>query len=236
LGRIYDDDSQDRIGLFYTHTEASGDVVGNTLAQIQVHSGKLDLDGDSIGAYWTHVSSSGWYVDAVAMATWLDGDATSDRRIGADMSGHAILASLEAGYAFELGRGWTLEPQGQIIWQRVDLDDTHDLFSSIDYDDFDVWTGRLGLRLEGNTRFNDMPVQPFVDINLWHDFEADYSVVFNDRAIVTETESTLLEVGVGVSAQFTENVSGYGSVKYMTGVDGSSDDSYGGNLGMRVKW
>src|SRR5690606_22188907 len=98
-------------------------------------------------------------------------------------------------YQLPLGGGWVLEPQAHIIWQRVDFSDTHDPFSSIGYDAFDSWTGRLGLRLEGNTVVNGIAMQPYADVNLWQNFGADYSVVFNDRAVVTGTEGTMLEFG-----------------------------------------
>lgn len=170
------------------------------------------------------------------MVTWYNGDATSDRRIGADISGNALLTSIEAGYAFPIGGGWALQPQGQIIWQRVDLDDTRDPFSSIGYESFDAWIGRLGLRLESKSQFNGMAVQSFVDANLWQNFASSYSVVFNDRGIATATEGTVLELGAGISAQLTQNVSGYVSLKFATGLDGPENESYGGTAGLRIRW
>jgi autotransporter family porin len=231
-----DDGSQDRIGFFYAHTEASGDVAGNTLAVLNIDSGDLSIDGDNIGVYWTHISPVGWYLDAVAMATWLDGSASSNLGVGADISGNSYLASLEGGYALPLGGAWVLEPQGQIIWQRVDLDDTQDPFSSIAYEAFDSAVGRLGLRLEGNTTVSGMKVQPYIDANVWHTFETSYSVVFEDRSVVTGTEGTVLELGAGLSTRFTSAVSGYGGFKFMSGLDGPENESYGGTLGLRVEW
>jgi hypothetical protein len=95
FGVDHEDGSRDRAGLSYTHTAAQGDTIGNTLAQIQVESGRLDLTGDALGVYWNRVKPDSWYVDTVAMATWINGDAHSDRGIGADMSGMTYLASLE---------------------------------------------------------------------------------------------------------------------------------------------
>lgn len=236
LGKDHDDGSQDRLGLFYTHSEASGDTIGNTLARLSARSGSLDIDGDGLGAYWTHIGATGWYVDAVGMVTWLNGDATSDLGVGADISGDSILASLEGGYPFDLGRGWTLEPQAQLIWQRVDLNDTRDVYSSIDYGAFDNWTGRVGVRLEGNTKLDGMPVQPFIDVNLWHNFSSDYSVGFNDASLTTQLGGTWLEVGGGLSAQVTQDVSAYGAVNFSTSVDGNDHQGVGGNIGLRIKW
>lgn len=140
------------------------------------------------------------------------------------------------GYELPLGGGWTLEPQAHIIWQRVDLSDTSDSFSSIGYDGFNSWIGRLGLRLEGNTVFNSMVVQPYADVNLWHDFGTNYSVIFNDRAVVTGMEGTSLEFGAGLSAQVTSETSVWSGIKYMTGIEGPAGEGLGGTLGLRVKW
>lgn len=236
VGKDHEDGSQDRLGLFYTHTQATGDLTGNVLAVLQAESGDLDIDGDGLGAYWTHIGSTGWYVDAVAMVTWLNGDATSNQGVGADISGNALLASLEGGYPFALGNGWALEPQAQLIWQRVDLDDTEDLYSGIDYKALDSWTGRLGLRLEYGTTLNGIAIKPFVDVNLWHNFSSDYDVVFNDTPVTTQLEGTWLELGGGLSTQVTQNVGVYGALHYTTGLDSNDSEGFGGNIGLRVKW
>ena len=44
--------------------EATGDITGFTLARPNNPSGELDLNGDSIAAYWTHFGASGWYIDS----------------------------------------------------------------------------------------------------------------------------------------------------------------------------
>jgi len=236
LGRENENGGQDRFGLFFAHTEAHGDAIGNTLALLQNRAGELAIEGNGLGAYWTRIGPDGWYIDAVAMVTWFRGDATSDRGIGADISGNAVLASLESGYPFALAHGWTLEPQAQLILQHINLDDTSDPFSSIGYDGFNSLTGRLGLRLEGNTTLNGVPIQPFVDVNLWHDFSSSYTVVFNDQSVRTSLGGTSLEFGGGISAQVTENVSTYGALHFTTSLDGAGSKGFGGNVGLRVKW
>ncbi|WP_183432103.1 autotransporter outer membrane beta-barrel domain-containing protein [Mesorhizobium sp. RMAD-H1] len=236
FGRDHDDGNQDRIGIFYTHTEARGDVIGNTLARLESRSGELEINSDGLGVYWTHIGSTGWYLETVGMLSWLDGDATSELGVGTEISGNALLASLEGGYPFALGNGWTLEPQAQLIWQRIDLDDTRDPYSSIDYEASDTLTGRLGARLEGSTTLNGRPAQPFIDINLWHNFSSDYTVEFNDRTLGTELDGTSLELGGGLSAQLTESVSAYGALHYTTGLDGNDNEGLGGNIGLRIRW
>lgn len=84
-----------------------------------VRNGKFVLQGDGIGAYWSHVSHSGWYLDAVTTYAWLHGGTSSDRGIGAATDGGAFTASLETGIPFAISGSWTIEPQGQIIAQHI---------------------------------------------------------------------------------------------------------------------
>ncbi|WP_132959416.1 autotransporter domain-containing protein [Rhizobium sp. BK251] len=236
LGTEHDDGSQDRAGLFYAHTEASGDVIGNTLGRLDQNSGNLDLSGDSIGGYWTHTGAQGWYIDAVAMYTWLGGDAISDRGIGADMDGSAALASLEGGYPIVLSDNWTLEPQIQGVWQRVDLDDTNDPFTSIDYDGENAFAGRIGARLEGKWKAGTAVLQPFVDANLWQLSSATDTTTFNLRSVSVSGGSTVLAFGAGLSAQLSTNVSLYGAAIFSTNVGDEKAQTFGGNIGLRVQW
>lgn len=240
VGLDHENGARDRFGAFYTHAKANGDTFGFTLGQPHNLSGDLDLEGDSAGAYYTHIGPSDWYVDVVAMHTWLDGDATSKRGLGADLGGDMTLASVEGGYPIPLLGGWMFEPQIQGIWQNIDFDDTSDLFSSIDYEDFDLFTGRLGMRLGGETHIRSTEFKPYLVINLWHNFSGDDATVrFNGRPVTTDLSTTALEVGGGFSTQLTSLVSIYGQVSYSTDVfNGDTGDlnGVGGNAGVRLRW
>jgi autotransporter family porin len=236
LGKEHADGSQDRYGVFYTHTGANGDVSGNILARIGAPAGRLALNGDSLGAYWTHVGVTGWYVDAIAMHTWLGGAATSDRNIGANVDGSVFAASIEGGYPVPLIGALTIEPQGQLIWQRIGLDDTRDPFSTIDYGDFNTLTGRLGVRLEHNRRVDGVLWQTFVSADLWHTSARTDVVIFNDRGVATGLGGTSLELRGGMSMQVSARLGVYGAVSYTTSLDREDRQSVGGNLGFRTRW
>jgi autotransporter family porin len=236
LGKEHIDGSQDRYGVFYTHTGANGDVSGNILALTGAPAGRLALNGDSLGVYWTHVGVTGWYVDAIAMNTWVGGSATSDRAIGARMHGSAFAASIEGGYPVPLIGSLTIEPQGQLIWQRIGLNDTHDPFTTIDYGSFDTWTGRFGARLESNLRVNGAPLQTFFSADVWHTSARTDQVIFNDRGVATGIGGTSLELRGGASMQVTARLGVYGAVGYTTSLRGEDRESISGNLGLRARW
>lgn len=228
---------QDRLGLFYTYTDSRGTIYGNTLAINGNRSGRLSLEGNSVGAYWTHIGQSRWYLDAVVMHTWLDGHAKSDDAMGADLDGTGLTASLEGGMPFRINGNWAIEPQAQLIWQRIRFDDTSDLFSTIDYDSFDSLTGRLGARLEGNMAASSRtPWQSFVSADVWHNFSETADVKFNGRNVGSEIKGTSLELRAGLSVRMTENIGGYASVGYTTNLGGEDRESISGDLGIRIRW
>ncbi len=67
-------DHHDRVGLFVGHARMDGDVKGQALGWNDLLVGQIDLDGTSVGGYWTHIGPNGWYLDGVVMGTWFGGD------------------------------------------------------------------------------------------------------------------------------------------------------------------
>jgi outer membrane autotransporter protein len=237
FARENSDGSQDRIGFFFAYTTATGDVYGRVLADESAKVGTMNLNGYSLGAYWTRLGLDNGYIEGMVSATLHGGDIASDRGIGADMDGTTIAASLESGYPFALNDVFTIEPQAQVIWQNVSLGDTSDSFTSIRYNSFDTFVGRLGLRLEARHVVEDIPVQAFLGTNVWHSSEMTSVAAFNLDSIETRIGGwTTLEIKGGVTARLTEQLDLYASLGYSTDLDGDSEDGISGNLGVRVRW
>ena len=106
-----DSDHHDRVGLFVGHARMDGDVKGQALGWNDLQVGDTDVNGTSLGGYWTHVGPNGWYLDGILMGTWFGGDATSNAGESIDIDGTGVTASLEGGYPIALTPDWTLEPQ-----------------------------------------------------------------------------------------------------------------------------
>lgn len=225
-----------RVGAFYAHTETHGTVFGNTLAVRGNRSGDLNLTGDSIGLYWTHIGANRWYLDTVAMYTRLKGDARSDFGAGARTDGDAFAVSLESGIPLRINDGWRLEPQGQIVWQHVGLDDTSDAYSAIQYRDVSAFTGRLGLRLEHSAIVRGRPWQAFVSGDVWHHFTKTSNVTFDGTNVATSLGNTALELRGGMTMKLTDHVATYLSVGYTTRLGGRTQHGVGGIGGVRIRW
>ncbi|TPL45654.1 autotransporter outer membrane beta-barrel domain-containing protein [Mesorhizobium sp. B2-4-4] len=226
----------DRAGLFIAYATMNGDVRGQALGQNDLGVGDIDLGGTSVGGYWTRIGPGGWYLDGVVMATFFSGDATSTRDIGIDVKGTGVTASLEGGYPIALAQGWTLEPQAQLIWQHLSLDDAEDRFASVSFDLDDNVTGRLGLRLQGETTLNGTVLQPYLKANLWHGSGGTDHVNFDTTDISTESRSTSFEFGGGVTAKMTDKVSLFATGDYTTNLGGDKRRILEGNLGVSIKW
>lgn len=225
-----------RSGFFVGHTDLKGDVDGFNQGFQDKRAGKVDLDGDSFGLYWTLNDRKGAYLDTVAMYTRLDGESRSERGLKIDNKGHVVSLSAEVGYPIEVAENWTVEPQAQAIYQRVKLDSQDDGISRVAFDSDDAWTGRLGARLKGRYILSGRPVEPYVRANLWHTFSGTDTVTFGTDPIETRQKSSSADLGLGVIVSLAPSVSVYASTDYNRNIDSNALRGVAGNIGLRIGW
>ncbi|MFJ5254985.1 autotransporter outer membrane beta-barrel domain-containing protein [Pseudomonas sp. NPDC088414] len=226
-----------RIGLFVGHSRIQGDVDGFNEGFENNSAGQIKLEGDSYGLYWTLTDPYGWYLDTVVMGTRFDGDNRSDRGLKLDNRGHALTLSAEAGYPFALNDTWVVEPQVQVIHQKISLDSQDDGISRVSFDSDAAWTGRLGARLKGRYQVNGLPLEPYLRANLWHTFSGTDSVTFDGTdTIDSQQKSSTADVGLGVVLTLDRAVSVYASTDYSRNIDSNDLRGLAGNLGVRISW
>src|SRR5690606_6012840 len=85
--------------------------------------GRLDVDATSVGAYFTKYSPKGWYADATAQFSKLDGIRIRTDENSLNPDGKSYAASLEFGQRFNLEKKLIPELQAQLIYQKTDIDD-----------------------------------------------------------------------------------------------------------------
>ncbi|MFM0718114.1 autotransporter outer membrane beta-barrel domain-containing protein [Paraburkholderia strydomiana] len=119
---------RDVAGVYFAYGNSNLDVDGlvtnaTATAYVMGRTGKLNLDAYSGGAYWTHYGPGGWYLDLVLQGTSYQGEATT-QSARLPTTGNGFVTSLEAGYPvpLPLGPRFVLEPQIQVLWQRVSFD------------------------------------------------------------------------------------------------------------------
>ncbi|MGR4870969.1 autotransporter outer membrane beta-barrel domain-containing protein [Variovorax sp. LARHSF232] len=232
-----DSGARDRIGLLGGYTRASGDVSGLAGGMRDTAVGSLTIEGYGLGAYWTHIGSSGWYTDTVLMAGRYETDARSTLGRGGKPDAKTLTASFEAGYPLALTEQLALEPQGQLIWQRSTFDSFDDGVSAVDIRNDNAVTGRIGARLQGNFSGTGGTWRPYLKANLWHTFSGSSEVVFGfGDTIGTRRNSTALEVGVGVTGQLSRAFAVYGGLAYTRDIDSTEQRDTQGQVGMRYTW
>ncbi|MBV4491455.1 autotransporter family protein [Pseudomonas oryzicola] len=233
--RVGDSGYRQHIGIYVSHGRLDADVKGFALAVQDRSVGDLKLDGDSVGTYWTLIGPRGQYLDAVLQYTHLDGRARSDRGDQLNIDGHAWTASLESGYPIALSDRWVLEPQAQLIAQKVSLDSASDSASHINHDAQVELTGRLGVRLEGAFKgSSDRLLQPYAQVNLWHGDGGRDTLTFDGvDKIKTDYRYTSVQLESGVVAQVDEALSLHAGVQYTANLDSRQQEASGVNLGVR---
>ncbi len=233
----------DKAGIYVGYGQLTSDVKD----QFGGKAGTLDMNAYTVAGYWTHHAPQGWYTDAVVQATWYsDTDAKSvlGQKISPESFG--ILGSLEAGYQFRLGGGWTIDPQAQIVYQSVSFDDASDANARYRFDDADSLRGRFGVRV--SKTWNTMegakarPVTAWLRANVWHEFmgsaKTEVSNIYGANAATFSTSlgGTWGELGAGLTVQASDTINIFATGAYQHSLDGHGNQGWNGRLGATVKW
>lgn len=232
-----DSGHRNHYGVMLGFARASGDVSGFAQGFPELTVGSLAINAYSLGAYWTHIGPTGWYTDAVVQGSSLTVDPRSDRGVGSTTHGHAISTSLEAGLPIALGGGFTLEPQAQLIWQHVSINDLQDGISNVSFQNANGWLGRLGARMETRLQRHGVTWMPYLRANLLKTFGGtDQTIYAGTDAIGSSLSTTAAQFGIGVAARMNRSCSLYASAGYTTNLDSTRRNSIYGNLGVRWSW
>jgi len=149
----------------------------------------------------------------VLQGTAYTGDATTIvSKLPTDGSG--FIASLEGGYPIPLPLGphFILEPQGQIIYQRVGFHDAFDNEATIGLGTTSGATGRLGVRGQWTINTEQGQVwQPYVRANVWHNWGAQATLTSPGSALSVPLleNTTWLELAGGLTVKINANFSAY---------------------------
>jgi outer membrane autotransporter protein len=238
----------ERAGIYGAYGDVGADVNGlvtnsAATAYVLTHTGSMSLNAWSGGAYWTHVGPGGWYLDTVLQGTSYSGSA-STQFARLDTDGWGFIASLEGGVPFafpQLGPGFVVEPQGQILWQKVSFRHDYDGLGDVALGDTTGPSGRIGLKTKWTIVTAGGQVwQPYLRGNLWRDWGAEADTVYSGTNIVPLlSQITLLEVGGGVTGRINANVSVFANVDYEFAVgaaNGEKQNGVRGALGARYTW
>ena len=222
----------------------AGQARGSVDAVYGGSAGKVSMDAYTLGAYWTHSQASGLYIDTVLQGTYFT-EASASSVFGEQLNtdGFSLIASLEAGYKFDLGGGWAIEPQAQLVYQRLSFDDGADSFGLIDYDAANDVLARIGARVSRAWQLeNGTKLTGSARASLWHAFGDGTEVAFADLSGANAVSfdsglgGTWVQLGLGASMAMSETVSLFASADYDVRVDSEQAHAVGGRIGVSVSW
>ena len=126
--------------------------IGRAEADVSSNNGcgKIKTDNAGGGVTLTWYDRSGFYADAQARYNWNESRISSKELLAGsqvrDNDGNGYALSLELGQNVRLGGRWSLTPQAQLMYSKVDFDrftDCHNVRVSLK--DHDSLEGRLGV-------------------------------------------------------------------------------------------
>lgn len=197
----------------------------------------LNLQGQSLGAYYSLTGPQGWHVDLTASGGRVNGFSRNEQGARQLTEGSAMTFSVEGGYPIGLSENWVVEPQAQLINQRITLDTPYAGNGNSSSSDITSWSGRVGARLKGSYDLSGLPVEPYVRTNLWHTVYTGNTVTLDQvDKISSSRNSSFVELGLGLVARVTPSVSLYVSADYSSDVDDNDLNGIIGSLGVRMRW
>jgi outer membrane autotransporter protein len=217
--------------------QANGNGLLTSRAQTDPTTDTLNLQGQSLGAYYSLTGAQGWYVDLSASGGRVSGFSRNEQGARQATEGSALTFSVEGGFPIGLSENWVVEPQAQLINQRITLDTPYAGSGNASSTDLTAWSGRVGARLKGSYDLNGLPVEPYVRTNLWHTVYTGNTVTLDQvDKISSSRKSSTVELGLGLVARMTPSVSLYVSADYSSDVDDNDLNGLIGSLGVRMRW
>ncbi|CAG4889101.1 autotransporter outer membrane beta-barrel domain-containing protein [Paraburkholderia saeva] len=224
-------------GVFAGFARATGDVEGFALGVPDLDAGHLPVNAFSLGGYWTHVGPGGWYTDAVLMGSSLTLTPVSRDNIGATTHGTAVTGSIEGGLPVPVTAGLTVEPQAQLIWQRVSVNDLNDGISTVGFNDGNTFLGRIGVRLLSHFDALGANWQPWLRLNVLRSFGEDDKATFAGTTVIgTAVGQTAGQIGAGVVGKISRSASIFATASWLTNLGGPHQRTVLGDAGVRWTW
>lgn len=178
---------------------------------------------------------------------WFDSDITSTtigRREVSGNNGHGLAVSGETGYRYQLGNGFSLTPQAQLVWSRVHFDSFTDPFGArVSLQDGDSLRGRLGLSLDYEkawtaTDGTQSRLHAYAIANLYNEFLGGSKVRVEHVSFRSRDERLWAGLGLDGTYEWSNGrYAVYGNVNLAGSTSRMSDNhSVGGIVGFRASW
>lgn len=209
--------------------------------------GNIDTNGYGVGTTLTWYSADGVYIDGQLQTMWFDSDlnsTTEGHPVANGNSGRGYASSVETGKHYQLGNGFSLTPQLQLTYSRVDFDTFRDPYGSeVSLQDGDSLRGRAGVSLDkenvwiaenGTTSRSHL----YSNLDVYNEFLNGTKTRVSGIDFTTRDERQSVGVGAGGTYEWQNGRYGvYGNVNLITATRNVNDNyAIGGTVGVRVSW
>ncbi len=208
-------------------------------------AGKGKSDAWSLGVTHTRYSPFGAYLDLVGQVSFYRNKYEPRKYNNVSQNGMGVVLSAEVGKPYALSHrqpgeaGWMIEPQAQLIYQMVNLNDFNDGTRHVDQGVQHGLRGRIGARLAYNEQAEKDVYRTdtfYAVANIWHDFVKPSAVKLAGNKIREEHASTWAEVGIGMQLPIRKQTYIYGDARYERELGGTKREGYRGTVGLKYTW
>ncbi len=231
-----------RVGVYVGQLDGDMRVNGFASGLANLAVGTNDLKSEYLGAYATWKNDGGLYVDGVLQAGRHRYTASPALGLSSGGKGNSLLASIEVGQSFAIAEHWTIEPQLQLVHQRVNLGEVGIAGALVQQDSHNGWLARAGVRVKGEIATGAGLLQPYVRANVYRSSSGSDVTRFIGPAgfadIATRTGGTSTELAAGATLQLAENMSVYAELGKLWGSSGDARIKSGVNasVGVKMRW
>lgn len=201
-------------------------------------TGEGTTDAASVGVYSTYYDKNGSYLDLVGQVSYLQNEYKARDGRNADQDGWGAGLSAEVGRPYKLGNShWLIEPQAQLSYQFVSLEDFNDGSANVDQDDQHSLRGRIGTRLAYNAPTADYRTKTFYAVaNVLSDFIEPTDVKIGRDKLNEDYSRTWGEVGLGMQLPIATSAYVYADARYQQELSGEDRNGYTGTIGLKHSW
>lgn len=200
------------------------------------------FDNNALAMYLTWQRQNGFYLDGVLAFGNHRGSTDIPRQsdVGS-LKAKSWTASLESGYPFVFDNGVRLEPQAQLMFTRVNMDNFTDKDqTTVNYQDYSQTIGRLGLRAD-KTWVDDKGRQysPYLRANYYQGWGGGSKVTVGSQNVDMSHTFTggkfgqMAELGAGGTITLKNQLSLYAEVDYRQQINGNGAKGWGYTGGVR---
>ncbi|WP_080583248.1 autotransporter outer membrane beta-barrel domain-containing protein [Bradyrhizobium elkanii] len=205
-------------------------------------NGRIRAEGTGVGATATWYGDNGVYIDGQMQTMFFRGDLTSDL-VGSMTHGNEGLGyafSVEGGKRFTVGNGFSLTPQAQLAYSKVNFDGFTDRFGAlVSLGNADSLLGRVGLSLNHRKSWSGGARSDLYAIgNLHYEFLDGTNVDVAGTGFASANDRLWGSIGGGGSYSWAGGrYTLFGEATYRASLQDAGDNhSYKGTAGLRVVW